>query len=422
MTTRLTLLLRLALRNVRRQARRSILTAAAMVMGLALLMFSRSLAEGAHEDWIGAGVRLGSGHVAIQNPEFQAYNTLEHRVPAVELARAWEALNDTAVSRHVVSTAPRLAVLGLANSPAAAIPATIIGVDPDLEREFSMLADKLTEGRYLESGDRLHAYVGSRLAERLKLRIGSRLVLTAQDAEGEIAGQLVRVAGIFRTGIPAVDEGLVHIPLSTAQEWLGTEGALTTLAVILESSREVETVVTALRDRLGNLPNVAVLGWRQAMPELDGAVRIDDYGDFLFHGILLAIVALAIVNTVLMSVLNRVREFGVVRALGLTKLETGSIVFLEGLVLTVASGVLGMVIGISFTLLFFRNGLDFSFMFESEFTAAGVVINPVIVPQFTPSLIVKSVAFVVLIGIMSSFYPALRAAKIDIAESMKFEA
>ena len=158
------------------------------------------------------------------------------------------------------------------------------------------------------------------------------------------------------------------------------------------------------------------------MPELDGAVRIDDYGDLVFHGILLAIVALAIVNTVLMSVLNRVREFGVVRALGLTKLETGSIVFLEGLVLTVASGVLGMVIGISFTLLFFRNGLDFSFMFDSEFTAAGVVINPVIVPQFTPSLIVKSVAFVVLIGILSSFYPALRAAKIDIAESMKFEA
>ncbi len=422
MTTRLTLLLRLALRNVRRQARRSILTAAAMVIGLALLMFSRSLGEGAHEDWINAGVRLGSGHVAIQDPEFQAYNTLEHRVPAVELERAWEALNDTAVSRHVVSTAPRLAVSGLANSPAAAIPATIIGVDPDLEREFSMLADKLTEGRYLESGDRLHAYVGSRLAERLKLRIGSRLVLTAQDAEGEIAGQLVRVAGIFRTGIPAADEGLVHIPLSTAQEWLGTEGALTTLAVILESSREVETVVTSLRDRLSSLPNVAVLSWRQAMPELDGAVRIDDYGDLVFHGILLAIVALAIVNTVLMSVLNRVREFGVVRALGLTKLETGSIVFLEGLVLTVASGVLGMVIGISFTLLFFRNGLDFSFMFESEFTAAGVVINPVIVPQFTPSLIVKSVAFVVLIGILSSFYPALRAAKIDIAESMKFEA
>lgn len=422
MNGRVRLLTSLAWRNVRRQARRSSLTAAAMIVGLALLMFSRSLAEGAHEDWIDAGVRLGSGHISVQSPEFRDRATIEHRISPGQIEQIQEALSADIIAAEVTATAPRITVRGLASSAAGARPVVIMGVDPELESAFSNLGDKLAEGRYLQPGDRLHAYIGTALASRLRLRLGSRLVLTAQDADGEITGQLARVAGIFQSGIPTVDEGLIHIPLTTAQEWLAAEGELTTFAIVLRSSKSVASTFESIVSRLANSSGLSVLSWHETMPELDGAVRVDDFGDMIFHGILLSIVALAIVNTVLMSVLYRVREFGVLRALGLSQVQTGSVVFIEGLILTISSGFAGMILGISLTMLFFHDGLDFSFLFDSELTMAGIVIDPIIIPTFTTSLILNSVAFITLIGVLSSFYPALHAARVDIAESMKFEA
>ena len=117
-----------------------------------------------------------------------------------------------------------------------------MAVDPELERHFSALHEKLQEGRWLEPDDRLQAYVGARLASRLKLKEGSRFVLTAQDASGEITGQMVRVAGTFRSGIPEMDEGFLQIPLATAQEWLGVPGAVTSEAILLRNSRDVRPV------------------------------------------------------------------------------------------------------------------------------------------------------------------------------------
>ncbi len=421
--TRIALLLRLALRNLRRQVRRSFLTASAMMVGLALVIFSRTLADGGHEDWIDSGVRLGTGHVALQAPGFQRSRAIEDFLPTKARVAAEQALLKPDVAPHVVTSVPRVVVQGLASSPRAAVPVAIIGVDPTLEADFTILDDKLREGRYLEPGDRLHAYVGAKLAERLRLDVGSRLVLTAQDVNDEIVGQLVRVAGIFRMGLPEADEGIIQIPLTTAQEWLGLSDGVTTLAVVLESSREVEPVVEALRGDLDHLSDeVVVLGWREAMPELDAAVKIDDFGDYIFLIILFVIVTLAIVNAVLMSVLYRIREFGVVRALGLTKGESGLMVFLEGVLLTAVSGVVGLALGLALTWIFFRDGLDFSFMMENDFTAAGVVIEPVIVPLFRVAQVVQSVGFILIIGVLASLYPAYRATKIDLAESMKFEA
>ncbi len=420
---RVRLLGRLALRNVRRQTRRSILTASAMVLGVAVLVFSRALGDGAHEDWIDQGVRLGKGHIAIQHPRFQRSRHLDDRLTLRALAVAQRALGRPRIAEWVTAVAPRLEIQGLANSATGAIPVFVTGVDPDTEAGFSRLGDRVVEGRYLQADDRLHAFVGQRLAERLDLEVGSRLVLTGQDATGEIAGQFVRVVGIFRTGLPEADEGIVHIPLRTAQDWLRVGGAVTTLAVLVGSGWDVPRVLDDVDAALADdAPEVAALGWREAMPELDAAIRIDDYGDYLFHIILFVIVGLAIVNTVLMSVLYRTREFGVLRALGLTKGETASVVFGEGVLLTFVSGILGMVLGFAFTWIFFRDGLDYSGMIDSEFTFSGIVLEPVIIPLFRMVQVFQSLGSILIIGVLASLYPAYRATRIDVAEAMKFEA
>ncbi len=416
------LLLRLAWRNVRRQARRSALTAAAMVVGLALLVMSRSIADGAHDEWIAAGVRLGSGHLAVQAPDFRTRHAIEQHLSADDRAAVEAVLADSAVAPHLAAVAPRLEITALASAPAAAVPVAVIGVDPAREPAFSEMDQRVVEGRYLEPGDHLQAFVGVELATRLRLRLGDRLVLTASGPDGTISDQLVRVVGTFRTAIPEVDQGLIHIPLPTAQAWLGVDG-VTTIAVLLDRSWDTDRWVARLRHALASRADrVVVLSWRAASPELDAAVRMDDYGDYVFHGILFVIIALAIVNTVLMSVLYRTREFGVIRALGLRRRDTAMLVMIEGLILTGISGLVGLLLGLAVTWGFFHDGLDLTALMGDQMTAAGAVIDPVFVPQFRVIQLVQSAVSVIIIGIVASLYPAWRATRIDMAEAMKFEA
>jgi ABC-type lipoprotein release transport system permease subunit len=414
-------LLMLSARSVGRNVRRSMLTAAAMVVGLALLIFSRALADGGHEQWIDSGVTLGTGHVALQAPEYLETGKIEYHLDAHTTQRALAAIEAALDSSDVVGWAPRLTVNGLASSASSALPVQIQGVDPALERDFSDMEDRLEEGRYLEVGDRLQAFVGVELARRLELDVGSRFVLTAQGAEGDVVGQLVRVAGIFRTAIPEMDEGLIHIPIETAREWLQAPGAVSTVGILLETARLTDPAVRALERETVGERQIRVLGWEETTPELADAIRIDDVGDYIFHGILFAIVALAILNSVMMAVLGRRREFGILQAMGLTGAETGLVVFGEGLFLTAASGVVGMIVGFVFTWGFFRDGLDFSAFMESDMAFSGAIVDPVIYPEFHLAQILLSVYSILVVGALASIYPAVRASRLDVAEAMKFD-
>ena len=413
-------LFRLAARGVLREARRSLLTAAAMALGLALLMFTRSLADGGHEDWINAGVRMGAGHVLFQAPGYRESRSLDDRLSGIQTRAAIAALDALEGPLAPMATTIRLSTNGLASSASSALPVVIHGVNPETEANFSHAAERITEGRYLERDDRLAAYVGQGVAERLGLSLGSRFVLTAQSTDGEIQGQLARVVGVFRTGLPEVDEGVVHIPIATARSWLGAADDATTVGAILPTSGVVPEVVRAVRSDVEG-EDIRVLGWREAYPQLDAALRIDDYGDYVFLGILFAIVALAVLNTVLMAVLHRKREFGVLQALGLTPAETGFLVFTEGLMLTALAGVVGMIAGAALTWGFFRDGLDFSALMSEEMTFGGIVIDPVIVPKFRMVQVLQSFFSIAVVGITASIYPAYYATKIDVGEALKFE-
>lgn len=422
--SRETSIIRLAVRNLRRYVRRSALTASAMIVGGGLMIFSLSLGDGGHEDWIESGARMGAGHISIQGPGFKTTRKIEDRLSSTARAAAEAALQQPGVAEHILAVVPQLAIGGLASSPTGARPAQIIGVDPIAEAEFSMLDDKLVEGRYLEPGDRLAAYVGAGMLEGLDLRLGSRFVLTAQDADGEISGQLVRVVGVFRSGVPEIDQALIHIPFATVGSWLRSGEDVTTIAVLVDRSRAVDPVARALERELFDeieTGQMDVLTWREASPELDAAVRIDDLGNYVWQGIMFGIIALGIVNTVLMSVMYRKREFGLLQALGLTPRETGGLVLTEGLILTTISGIIGISMGLFITWFFFRDGLDFSSIWDDEWTFSGVVMDPVVIPQFRMARVIQGLVFIFLIGTFASLYPAYRATRIDVAEAMKFD-
>ncbi len=413
----------LAMRNLRRHVRRTVLTSSAMVVGGALLVFTFSLGDGYHEQWIDSGVRLGEGHVTIERPEFRVSRRIEDRLPVEVRRAAEEAFESPEVAPRVVATTAKLAVNGLASSAAGARPAQIVAVDPEAEADFSPIDERVIEGRYLAPDDRLAAYVGVELVDSLELRLGSRFVVQAQDAEREIAGQLLRVVGIFESGVPEVDQSLVHIPLATAGEWLGSAGDVTNVGVVLDDSTATAAVAGRLERALDELiarGDARVMGWREANPALGAAVAIDDFGNYLVQGFIFTIIAFGIVNTVLMSVLHRRREFAVLRALGLTPGQTGAIVLVEGLTMTAASGFIGVGIGLAVTLLIAENGLDFSALMD-EMTFSGVLIEPIAYPLVRTVRLLQVLLFILFIGAAASVYPALRAARLDVTEAMKFD-
>ena len=422
--THLRVLALLAMRNLRRQLRRTVLTMSAMVVGGGLLILSFAIGDGAHEAWIDGGVRLGTGHVTVEQPEFRVSRRIEHRVPADVRQAAEAALDAPDIAPLVLARSSRLAVSGLASSAVGARPVQILAVDPGTEPAFGTIDDQVIDGRYLQPDDRLAAYVGTELASSLELELGSRLVVQAQDAEREIAGQLLRVVGIFRTGVPEVDQAVIHMPIATAAEWLGAGHDVTNVSVVLSSSQVVAGVAarldTALADPVAR-GDVRVMEWRESDPALASAIAIDDFGNYLIYAILFTIIGFGVVNTVLMSVLHRRREFGVLQALGLTPGQTGAIVLIEGLTLTAASGLAGVALGWALTWYFLGEGVDLSALIETEMTFSGIVLDPVLQPMFTPERMLQILAFMLVLGAAASIYPALRAARIDVTEAMKFD-
>jgi putative ABC transport system permease protein len=425
MMERTRLLARIALRNVRRQARRSLLTASAMVLGIGLLMAVRALEAGAHLMYVETAVRLGAGHVSVEHPEFAATQDLEHRIPATALHRAGEAVAVAAGEAELRAMLPRVTVGGLALSATSSIPVRISGIDPGSEASVSFLAEKIVEGRFLEPGDRLEAVVGAGVAERLRVELGSRVVLMAQAADGELESQLVLVTGIFQSAIPEVDRGVVQIPLETAREWLAIGADATSLNVVLHADRRTGEIAGDVRDRLRSSAGdevVAVRPWWEAMPDLHAGLQADAVQTYIMFLILLAIVALAVVNSVLMAVLYRTREFGVVRAIGLDRRSVGAMVMLEGLVLALASGLAGMALGLGLMRGVFRNGIDISWIAgEEDLAFGGAVVDPVIVPVVQSVDVVAILAIVMAIGFLASLYPAWQATRIEPAEAMNVD-
>ena len=413
----------LAMRNLRRHLRRSALTGSAMAVGGAVMVFSFTLDDGSHQQWIESAVRLGTGHVTVERPEFRASRRIDDRLTADIRRAVEEALSAPEIASHVIATSARLSINGLASSADGARPAQIVAVDPTAETDFGMFDEQTIEGRYLEPGDELAACVGAELAASLGLDVGSRFVVQAQDTQREIAGQLLRVVGIFRSGLPAVDQTMIQIPLNTAGEWLQSANDVTNVGAVLDDSGATARVAAGLERALAEpiaRGEARVMGWRESDPALAAAIAMDSFGNYVIHGFLFVVIGFGIVNTVLMSVMHRNREFGVLQALGLTPSQTATVVLVEGLMLSAVSGLIGVGAGLFGMWYFLGDGLDMTAI-TGEITFSGAVVDPVIVPLFLPSRIAEITAFILCIGIAASIYPAWRAARIDVTEAMKFD-
>ena len=422
------LLVKIGWRNLWRNPRGTLLTALALGLGLTLLLISLGLLDGSHEQMVGNGVRFGTGHVVIQARGYQETGSLELLLPARVVSTTREFLRNETLKHVVRGVSPRLLASGLLSSAANASGVSMMGVIPQEERAVSLIPQRIIEGNYLNDDQQSGVVIGAELARNLAVKIGAKVVLMTQavqppDTEatdaggGEMQSTLLRVTGIFRTGIQAIDAHVIQLPLPEAQALLGVTNRVTQVAVLLEREGDSLRVAQTLRKQLTGVP-VEVLPWRESMPTLAQLFLLDEAFNYVMNGVVLAMVGLGILNTILMRVLERRYEFGLCSALGLRPVQLGVMIMGESLALTAISLALGLVLGLSVQHYFATAGLDLRWFFHSSLPTA-LVFDPIIYSRLSLTRIASSVGIVFLTAIVISLYPALKAARTELPGALK---
>ncbi len=401
----------MAWRNVWRNRRRSVLTVAAIALGLAFNIFMRGIGDGFHEQMVDNSVRAEIGHIQIHASGYHDDPGLNRTLP--DLARVMQVIRSLPDLRGY-----SLRVLGggLASTADNSSGVEILGVDPAQERTVTSIQRAIVQGQYLAEGMQRPILLGDRLASRLKVSLGDKVVLMVQAADGSMGAQLFRVAGIFRSGAPEMDEGVVFILRFDAQNLFALGNRVTEAALLLGSSRQVPPALAKLKKDLSGAP-VEILPWWQVQPFLQQFIQIDDAFFYIIVLIFFIVISIGILNTIMMSIFERVREFGVMMALGTKPEQIVKLVVEEAFGLGVVGVAIGSLLGSAFTLYYARQGINLS-SFSAGAAALGITSSRVY-SQLTAANLVYSNLAVLVVVVLVALYPAAYAARLQPVEAIR---
>jgi ABC-type lipoprotein release transport system permease subunit len=407
----LPLLMKIAARGIGRNPQRTALTVAASAFGVGAFVFLIGFVDGYLVQLVENSTGYVTGHLQVQHPRFRT-----EMDPANSLVDAEGLLARVRALPHVAAAAPRIQAMALANSASQSQNLVLVGIDPAAERQVTFMDRAVRSGRMLQPGDDRDIVLGDRLAEKLGLRLGEKVVVMAQAADGSVASAAYRIAGLFDTGSDAFDATLGYVTLPAARNLLGMEGRLSVIALRLKDRGALEE---ARMEVQGLLPGDGALAmtWRSLLPELDQMIEYVRVVLRLITGVVLSVVAIGVMNTLLMSVMERTRELGVMMALGTRPRAVVALVLYEAAVLTAVGLAAGLVLGVPLVEYFGARGLDLSRYVVGLQGIPGL--TGVIYPTFVPASLL--VPFLLLLGLslLAALYPAWRAARLQPAAAIR---
>ncbi|MFH1130675.1 MAG: FtsX-like permease family protein [Pseudomonadota bacterium] len=415
---------KLAWRSFLRHKRRSIITAAAISLGLAMMIIFVGVGDDGHIRMAKMGIRMGSGHIVIQGKGYQQEQTLDYLI--TDPARLIEIAGKIQSIVHIV---PRVKTGGLISSGEHSSAVMIVGVDPKIEKQASDIPSdrKRIAGKYLRSreemshpNDPADIYIGAGLAKNLNVELGDRVVITASPkGKGRPASAAFHVRGVFRSGISELDSFYAEIPLLEAQELLNLGKQVSQVALILQNIEETLPITAFIKKQLGENKGLEILSWQEALKELYDAIVLDDASLYFMMAIIFVIVALGIFNTVFMSVLERTRQFGVMMALGTAPRHLFATVMTESFILAIVGAVVGLCIGLGLHFWVATVGIDVTALTGGGYEFAGINFEGMIYSHLTTWVVIKWTLVVIGIVVASALYPALRAASRKPVEAMR---
>jgi len=394
----------IAARGIARNRRRAVLTASATAFGLAAFIFLYAMTEGWYDQMVENSTRYYSAHVQLQHKDFRL-----DMEPGLHIVDYQDQLQKIETDSSVKAATPRVQARAMVSSPMASEPLILLGVDSKREQAVTQLQKVIIAGTYLDDTGSNAIVLGKELARKLSVRIGEKVVLTTQQLDRSLGSAAFRVQGIFETGNEYFDQLLGVVPLPPAQSLVGLDGAVSSIAISLKNRRT--SLETAASLGATSPSQLVALPWETLMPVVVQMIEFTDIFFYIILIVVLFVIAMGITNTLLMSVLERTREFGVMMALGTEPMQILRIVLYESLVLSAIGIIAGTVLGMALTTYFSMDGLDLSMFAGVGSTIPGMV--PIIKPLLLFENLWQPAIVLFLTGIITSLYPARRASRLD---------
>ena len=409
----------LAWRNVWRNRRRTLITIIAMSFSLMLIQAFHNLSFGVYAQMVDSGVRSGSGHIAVYRGDYALSRDDRLLWQMSDLGEMADLQARISGLDGVKAALPRIYLPALAQSSRESRGILLTGIDPIAENGINPLLKKIDAPALIKSLDGRDALVGSRLLSELKLKVGNKFVVTAQGPKGQLSSELLRIRGVVKSGIREVDGSLVMVGRQRAALMTGQTEAIHELAVILENPDQEEELLPLINAMLPADSELNAVSWELAMSNLANAIKLDYASQKFIFLIIVLIVTIGVVNTLLMSVMERIREFGVILAIGASPARLRATVMTEALLLGSVSMVFGNFLGALATWYLVEVGIDLRDFIPETMEFGGVVFDPVMRAAWDIGYMLQMSAYVLLLSVIASLYPAAKAARIAPAVAMR---
>jgi len=401
--------MKLAWRNLFRNKRRSFIAGTAIGIGLASLIFVDAVIIGMKDNMIRSATASFMGEGQIHAEGFRRTRETARTIRRREWVKAQ--LDQAEIVRHY---APRVTNFAMISSAADVSSVNLVGVESDSEKYLSQIDDSLVEGTFFKDGSERDIIIGHKLAETLDVDLGGRVVVTAAQAgTGDLSQEMCRVSGIFRMDLREMDNGLALIRIGKAQQLFGLGEEIHEIALQFPTPTFGQNENLAFWDQFSQHGNEAV-GWTDIMPQMKAALDLSDFSTYLIAFILFGVVALGIINTLFMSLHERMFEFGVLRAVGTKPRGLFRLILFEAGSLAVLSIFIGLCLGFALTTFTSRVGIDYTGV---EF--AGVTFRDMLYPVLRVSQFIEYPIWVFVFTVLAGIYPAVHAAKMNPARAMR---
>ncbi len=407
MTFRLAILFRLAWRNLWRNHRRTGIMLGAIVIGSWAMIFMTALTRGMVTDMLQQGINALPGHVQVHHPEYRDDPSVANLLPLTD-----SELVARFTGAGFVGWSTRVRVPAVITSEYESRGITLLGIDPRNERGLTFIIDEDVEGRFLESADDTGIVIGQKLAKTLNTEVGKRVVLMSQDPDNDIADRGFRVVGLFVTSVTAFEEHYVFAGKKTVQEMLRIGDQVSELFVVGEDYRNVADAYSKTESLLDG--NVDVERWYELDTYLGSMLKVMDGFIFIWIVVIFLALSFGLVNTLVMAVFERVREIGLMLALGMRPGDILGQIVVESLLLLAIGLMLGT--GLAWAAVqAIKDGIDLSVV------SAGMDMwgmSSVLYPELILSDVVLANVTVLLLGFLASLSPAWRAAHYEPIEAL----
>ena len=394
-------------RNVWRSRSRSLVVIGAIIIGIWALSLAMGFAEGFTKSYLDNAINYQYAHLQLHAEGYQA-----NKDPDLHLDEGLEMTSGIQAAEGIEAVTARTVVQGMVASAQTASGVQIYGINPETERAVFRVHETMEEGTFLPEEGRNPVVIGTELAEKLHVELRSKIVLTFTDTEGNLISGAFRVAGIFNTRSPVLNQAAAFVQRSDLARLLGREGMIHEIALRAENPETLEALKQQLQE---TYPGVEVQTWQDLAPELELISSQTSTSLIVLLVIIMLALGFGIVNTMLMSVLERIKELGMLMAVGMHKSKVFFMIILETMMISLVGGPLGLLAGFASVRFFQQNGLDLS-SYAQGLDQFGY--ESILRPELSPEHYLMMTLGVVITAILGSVYPAYKAIRLKPVEAL----